>query len=371
MKIGILTIHFGVNHGSVLQAVALNKYLTRKGNETLTINYIPSRYSIWNSYYNEKKGKYSKILIAGYFPIYAFKQGKKRTLFKKYLDDHLPMTSLIRNKRKLPAVADLFDFIVVGSDQVWNSDYNGTEEKSYYLDFVPENKKKIAYAASFGKEELTSRQEYEALGNYFKSFAGISVREKNAVEIVAKCGYSAVHVVDPVFLLTASDWLALSSNENMYDEDYVLVYVMDGLYSDLINNAEVISKKLNCKIYVVSFSKIEDKRIDRMFYDITPDVFVEIVHNARFVITNSFHGTAFSVIFHKRLLVIGKEKYNSRVLSLLDMAGYEGRFIQPGTIVNNETIINLLQEEDVEQSEAKMKNWIDISKQWIDQVLTL
>ena len=319
MKIGILTIHFGVNHGSVLQAYALNKFLSSSGNDVKTINYIPKRYRVWNTLYKEKRNKYPLFVLILYYPVALIRSYKGRYIFKTFLDDNLPLTNRIGNIDGLRKIASNFDCLIVGSDQVWNEDYNGKKETAYYLDFVPKEINKIAYAASFGKDKLSSESEYERIGKYLSSFSRLSVREEEGIEILSKMGLYATHVVDPVFLLDESEWLSFANDNIKINGKYILVYVMDGLYDTLLINAELIKIKLGCKIVVVSFYKIIDKRIDIMLYNITPDSFVNLVHNSEFVITNSFHGTAFSILMGKRALIIGKNKYNSRIKSLLPL----------------------------------------------------
>ena len=158
--ISILTIHFGTNHGSALQTFALSKFLKKNAFETKVIDYIPKRYGLWTSYYNSKKREHSLWLLLLYFPIFAFKILPNRLRFEKFLKAYVPLTKRYTNQSELKENPPKSDIYIAGSDQIWNDDYNGEQEFSYYLDFV-KNGRKIAYAASFGKPVPLTEKEID------------------------------------------------------------------------------------------------------------------------------------------------------------------------------------------------------------------
>lgn len=359
MNIGILTIHYGVNHGSALQSFALNRFLNNNGYETKTINYIPKRYKMWNTLYYRKKNDTPFIIIALYFPVYFSKVFKVRKIFSDFLADNLILTKKVTKIKKLNKLSDGFTSIIVGSDQVWNDDYNGVNDNVYFLEGVCDKVRKNAYAASFGKDTITCLERKKIIYENLKSFNKITVREENAISILNEIGIDNVnHVVDPTFLFSKQEWLNYSKNSNFSKyENYILVYVMDGEYKDLLNNAYILSKKEKLPIYVICFDKINDDRITKCFTRINPFDFVTLVANSNYVVTNSFHGTAFSIIMRRKFLVVGKKKYNSRMLSLLKKVDLGYRFIMPGNVVDSDFF-----DKDLNINEDKLNQWIDSSK---------
>lgn len=365
MKIGIITIHYGVNHGSALQSFALNKFLNSNGINARTINYIPKRYRIWNKLYETKKRKYPKIIIIMYYPIYALKAFKLRKIFDKFLKKNLLLTKRVTNKKDLKSLSNSFDKIIVGSDQVWNDDYNGEDKNTYFLDFVNDNVEKNAYAASFGNESIESAKRKKEIKELLSNYKYITVRENNALNILRDIDINnALHVVDPTFLLSKNEWLEYSKkNSNLkINNKYILVYVMDGIYENLLQNASIIAKEMNLPIYVVCFKKIKDKRINKCFTKLAPFDFINIVANSSYIITNSFHGTAFSIIMRKQFLVIGKKKYNSRMKSLLAKTKLEDRFLQYNEQLNGNNCKKYLEKNDLDLYEEGLNEWIINSK---------
>ncbi len=364
-KIAIITIHFGVNHGTSLQAFALCKYFSNQNYSVSLIDYVPKRYEIWEEYYKKKKGKYNLLLVLGFFPFYFIREIPNRRRFRKFAKNYLPLTQKYRTNLQLRKNPPLADVYVVGSDQVWNSDYNGLEEFSYYLDFVPD-KRKIAYSSSFGKSFPLCDKEKMVISPLLQKFEGIGVREDDGLRILNSMGIPSKHVVDPVFLLTQEEWLSFANNKiamNTSSDDYLLIYVMDGDYERLVEIAEEISRIENLKIYAICFTKIRDRRIKKCFYKCLPQDFVNILYNSRFVVTNSFHGTAFSILFRKPFISVRKSLYNSRIESLLSKLELEKRLVDYDCDIDDYS--SFLDSTDLENGVAKLDPWIRESKQFL------
>ena len=361
--ISILTVHFGTNHGSALQSYALSSFLNNNWFETKVIDYVPRRYGLWASYYSARKGRYPLWVIILYFPAFLFKTYPNRRRFEKFLNAYVPLTERFTDQCELRQNPPKSDVYIVGSDQVWNDDYNGKDELSYYLNFV-KNGKKIAYAASFGKPYPLPDKDIERIKDYISNFDLVSVRENDGVDILKQANINSYHVIDPTFLLTDKEWDSFSENSklNMPANKYILVYVMDGVYDNLLNNACIIKEKTNFSVVVISFTKIKDSRIDNCYYKCTPVDFVKLVRNSEFVVTNSFHGTAFSIILKKLFLIVGKEKYNSRMVSLLQKLGLLQRFIKFDQVVDKNDLKSILVYDDVLDMQDNLNNWIDYSK---------
>ena len=364
----IITIHFGTNHGSVLQAYALSRYLQSVGCDAQLIDYVPERYKIWNSLISKRRGKYPLPVIIAYYPIAILKSFRVRKLFEKFLRNNLNLTKRYADSEELKKTPPQADIYITGSDQVWNNDYNGNNDLSYFLDFVSDESKRVAYAASFGKEHISEKEYTNAIKPILKKFDSIGVRESDACNILDQLGVQSTHVVDPVFLLTKKQWQQFA-NPVQSKEPYILVYVMDGLYSELLDYAQKIKEQTGKKIYVVSFKKIKDERISRCFYLADPKDFVGLVGNADVVVTNSFHGTAFSVLFQKDFIAIGKERYNSRMISLLTKLNLQSHFIPTGSDISSSEVMNTARRANIEIGEKILQDWINQSKVFIDDFL--
>ena len=366
----IITIHFGTKHGSVLQAYALSNYLESIGCHAKIIDYVPERYKIWNALVLRKGKRYPLPVLLAYYPIAVMKSMRIRRLFDQFVKHNLNLTRRYSTKENLKQVPPKADIYITGSDQVWNNDYNGNNDYSYFLDFVSGNAKRIAYAASFGKEEIAEAEYMDNIKPLLQRFDAISVRENDARNILGKMEINATHVVDPVFLFTKQQWTAFGT-EIAKEERYTLIYVMDGLYGELLDYAQKIKEETGNKIYVVSFTKIADKRIDKCFYHANPKDFVGLISKADAVVTNSFHGTAFSVLYQKNFITIGKEKYNSRMLSLLEKLSLRKHFIPTGKNCGIEEIKCAIEREEIGEVENKLQRWIAESKEFIQTALEI
>lgn len=369
-KIKIITIHFGTNHGSVLQAYALSNYLKSVGCDAQIIDYVPDRYKIWNSLVSKRRGQYPLPVILAYYPVAVLKSFRTRKIFEGFLKKNLNLTERYNSNEELKIKPPEAEAYISGSDQVWNNDYNGSNEFSYFLDFAPEESKRIAYAASFGKENISEEDYVSGIKPLLKAFDAVSVRESDAQNILNELEIPSTHVVDPVFLLTKEQWKQFG-NPMPKNEPYILVYVMDGLYNELLDYAQTLKEKTGNKIYVVSFKKIKDERITRCFHLANPKDFIGLIDNADTVVTNSFHGTAFSVLFQKKFVSIGKEKYNSRMISLLEKLDLKSHFVVSGLNLSADAVEKTIQYNNIESAEQKLQEWIKISKEFLGNSLNI
>lgn len=367
-KVNIITIHFGTNHGSVLQAYALSSYLDSIGCDARVIDYVPERYKVWNSLVSRKGAQYPLPVILAYYPVALLKNMRVRRIFENFLKSNLKLTDRFSTSEELKKSPPKADAFISGSDQVWNNDYNGNNDYSYFLDFVPEYAKRIAYAASFGKESVDEQDYIDRINPLLQSFDKISVRETDAQNILRELDISSTHVTDPVFLLTREQW-GLFGKSVKADKPYTLVYVMDGIYEELLDYAQKIKERTGNAVYVVSFKKIKDERIDKCFYLANPKDFIGLIESADTVVTNSFHGTAFSVLFQKEFISIGKERYNSRMLSLLQKLELTEHFVPVKSNLSAEKVEKLIQCDDTDSVDGKLQEWISLSKKFIQESL--
>lgn len=344
MKIGILTQPLMINYGGILQAYALQETLRRMGHDVKTIHimvYADDRIT------PRRTISYLKRLIQHYFmgkPVstkYVGGLSKKEYLYrskyiKTFVESNIHLTDTINSYADLQDVRkENFDAIVVGSDQVWVPG----NLPEYLLSFTEGwNIKRISYAASFGHSQwrLDSKKT-ELCAKYAKQFDAISVREESAVELCKKYwDVNAIHVLDPTFLLERRDYLKIIRQTSSLEKT-IFSYVLNGS-SSKTSIVKTIADKLG--VSVNSTLNISKGISDKSNINPSIDEWINGIANAEFVITDSFHGTVFSIIFGKQFAVMGNhERGLTRIESLLKLFGMENRFItescQIEDIINN------------------------------------
>jgi hypothetical protein len=325
MKIGIITIHFGVNYGSALQSYALSLFLKNHGFEAEVIDYIPNRYGPRN--YLLTTGHQFNLVQKALFICAAFPfRFYNRYVFRRFSRKYLPLSRHYATYDELEAFAQDYDFYITGSDQVWNRDYNGEHQKAYYLTFAPEDRPKIAYAASFGRSKLES-EEVNEVGPLLHRLQDISVREDSALPILDQCQAKGMHVLDPVFLLSRQDWQTFSAPRPV-QEKYVFIYALGRDYERPIELASQIAEHLQCKVVISTFyRKTRHPKLDHCLTYKDPHDFVSMIYHAEHVVTNSFHGIAFSINLNKQFTPLGTESYNSRLESILSITQLKDRLV--------------------------------------------
>ncbi len=311
-NVGIITFHRADNLGAVLQAYALQKVVESK--IVLSSEIIDYRCQAVEDTKRTRSCMTFKDRIK-YLPmkLYYF---IKHSGFERFRKENLKLSKTDYTCDNIKECVNDYDVFITGSDQVWNLDCSG-DDMTYFLDFVPSEKKKFSYAASIGEYKYNSNEAenvYKALAD----FSGVSVREESAAEQLGGIGVKGVEVLpDPVVLLSRSEWEGVMC-DRLCREKYILVY----LISEDVNvcrSAHAYAKEHNFKI-------INNKKSIEFILHNSPAEFLSWVCNAECVFTNSFHGTAFSLIFNKPLCADVELKNggtNSRVVELLVAAKAE------------------------------------------------
>lgn len=341
----ILTQPLHTNYGGTLQAFALQKVIYNLGFQVETLNYQPKKISaIRKSLFSLKKFILSRELIFPYTE-------KEIAEIKKYHD--LFIKNNINFSKRLDSVQQLKSYIlsknissiVVGSDQVWRPAYSPRIE-SFFLDFLKNNSniKKISYAASFGVENWEySHDQTLLLKELIFYFDYISVREDAGVSLCKKyLNVDAELVLDPTLLLKKDDYIQLSKNLKSNNKDKIFSYLLDrNEKKDTIVGE--ISKNLTKDVFS-TFPKHKSK--NKLFisefddYIFPPiEVWLKSFEDASFVVTDSFHGMVFSIIYNKPFIaIVNEERGASRFTSLLKILNLENRLIYD-TNCNNFDII--------------------------------
>lgn len=324
-RVATLTFHRAVNYGAVLQAYALQTVIKENGYDTEILDYRNSEIeSIYKPITNLKS---PKVLVRD---ILTFSmQNKRNKNFSKFLANNINLSSKSYDRANVRDCCDLYDSIVVGSDQMWNLccvNY----DKTYFLDFVKDSNKKKSYAVSMGKI-ADCKDDYGEYLPLIEDFKNISLREQAGKEFLQNNGINKnIDIdIDPVFLLSKGRWQKLEKKVDVFD--YAMIYSVN-LTEDVINAGRKYAKDNNLKLVFVTLRK---KKINLLSNELnlsacSPDEFVYLIDNAKCVITNSFHGTAFSIIMETDFWTIKNKKAgldNSRMDTLLDTFNLSSRHL--------------------------------------------
>lgn len=303
MKICTITCQHAYNYGARLQTYALAHYLQRQGHEIEVIDYRPDYMRgdvlvcFWPGWSIKQWGK---LLLQ--FPL-RMRAKRRQPYFDAFSEKYIPLTRQVYwSIDELRDNAPKADIYIAGSDQIWNTEFRNGTDPGYYLDFGDSSVRRISYAASFATEEVQQAVR-EFVRSNLARFDAISVREHSALTILESLGYKGKEVLDPVFLLSKGEWCEMA-DETGKGEKYVLVY--DFMSSPQIRKeAERIAKEQKLKIY-----SIGDKRFgycDRNFIYAQPQTFLGLLKHATHVVSNSFHGTAFAMIFGVPYSIVNRE----------------------------------------------------------------
>lgn len=361
MKIGILTLfHDNYNWGGVLQGYALKTLLEERYNaQTDILRYGYGRNVIYDSkikqalQYNPKeiiKKVSGKVLKNNNGELNNY-LANRRKLFKDFMEENTT-NATVYSDETLVRAADEYDYLISGSDQVWNPNVG---KAGFFQTMISSEKcKKVAYAASIARDDLT-KYEQEKMLPLIADFDAVSVRERTAKKFLDKYmgGKTKItEVLDPVLMLPQNKWNTLAEKSNLQvNEKYALAF----FFSESIEYRKEIQKycdKNGMKLLFIPFAKNEFIKSDLLgndekMFDVGPYDFVKLFSNAECIFTDSFHGCVFSLIFHKRVCVFERDKQNkvsknSRLYDLLD------KFELSNQLIKNPTNITKVMKQNVD-----------------------
>lgn len=328
-KIATLTFHRAINYGAALQTYALQKSIQKLGYDTEVMDY---RCDFLESLHNPYSFKLYRTPLHFLYALYKNRiKRDNRKSFREFLQKNVTLSSVVYDKSNLKSAEQIYDAFIVGSDQVWNC--NCTKfDKTYFLDFVEDKNKKYSYAASIGINLETDelKKEYQRLLSDYKV---LNVREEQGRQELASMGLEAQVAIDPTLLLDKKEWLKLAQKPSKlkFDEKYLLVYVIVETPT-IFERAKKIAAQHKLEIIYINemfFNKSGVKNLN----GVTPTEWLWLFANADFIVTNSFHGTAFSVNFEKQFAVEPlpvKTNVNSRIYDFLNLVGLSDRIFDKG-----------------------------------------
>ena len=325
MKTGIVTFHSAHNYGASLQTWALQKTLQNMGITPVVINYRPA------------------VIDRLYHPLYGYRGVKKQIVrmgkalkgnhaqkrsrkYDAFIEKNFNLTKECHTFEELKKEDFQLDACIVGSDQVWNVQHTGGDP-AYMLEFLKEGVRKISYAASVGTDYLLPEYQTE-FERGLKDFSCISVREESARPLIQNLTELPVETtLDPTLLLDEKDYEQLRT-PLPHKEKYIFVYMMEK-NKEVIEFTNYISRLTGLPVIQRRPTRFFQNELESCFME-TPDGFLDYIKEAEYVITNSFHGTVFSIIYGKPFVSMLHSDTGSRTKDLLRLLQLEVHLLQGG-----------------------------------------
>lgn len=366
MKVAVITRHAISNYGSLLQTWATQEIVNKLGYDCEIVDYIRTDedYVRYEKTVLEKKAGWNDNLVKRWLYLLlrqpeSIVAGK---MFAREQKKYLQLTKRYSSKEQLLSDTPNADIYMTGSDQVWGPVANGKYDDVYCLSFVS-NKKKVAYAASFGRVD-NNRNIMKYFANNLNSYNYITVRENTAVDIVHGLKLEAEQVLDPTLLISKQEWERLI-NTNI-NKDYILVYQ---LHNDqkLSEYAKKVAQEMGLPLYRVSASFHQVTRGGSFKYLPDIETFLSYIKNAKCIITDSFHGTAFAINLNVPFVeVLPNNSTGTRNQSILELTGLSHRILKDynNTSLAREEInyeeVNRIIEQQRAKSLALLKDMLKI-----------
>ncbi len=330
MKIGILTYHRAENYGALLQAYATRTYLRSMGHEVSFVDYWPKYHSDYFRIFplgrfRERNIK-GKIMMLFRLTLWGIPKYIRKSRLQRFMHNRLGVSRLPLYTND-DCKSENYDVVVYGSDQIWRKqNLGGVGFDSWYFgsDNV-QSLRKVVYAGSMGAVSLDSKDEAFVL-QQMKNFDALSVREKDLYDFFSSKGIESQLVCDPVFLLSKDEWQEVAS-EKARKKKFILFYNL--LNSpESVSFANQLSKKTRFPIIEINKYLGLSRFLHRRYVSCASvEKFLGLIRDAEYVVSNSFHGVAFSIIFEKRFFAVGMGGRANRVVSLLESAGIPDRYV--------------------------------------------
>lgn len=341
-KVAIMSWYSYQNYGTVLQALALNRAVSSLGYSVRHIAYDPEPAQRVNrgSSTSLRAKVFSKCKRAmGWSPI---ESRERAYAFNSFINKNIPLTPAC-DTESLCRLNEHYDAFICGSDQIWSP---RCFDPHFFLDFVSNRQRKIAYAPSFGCENIYDDSIRNKVGELINDFAHVSVREASGARLVRSLtGITPEIVADPTLLLCERQWRAYAGKEYAGDCEYCLLYFLgDEKRNTAI--ARKVAKRRGLRTLVIPVHNIQTKDNDSVGTNIGPAEFISLIQNASLVCTDSFHGMVFAVIFNKSFIPFERfdpkkpSSQNTRVYSFLEMLNCSNLLLSRDGLCNWEEYAN-------------------------------
>ena len=342
MKIGILTYHRAENYGALLQAYAMKTFLRGLGHDVSFVDYWPKYHSDYFSIFPidffKSRNIKGKIALIIRFVLWGIPKYIRKCRLQGFMHNNLGLPQHPQYTGD-DCMTEEYDVVVYGSDQIWRKqNLGGVGFDSWYFgsDNV-QSLRRVVYAGSMGAVSLDSKDEAFVL-QQMKNFDALSVREKDLHDFLSSKGIESQLVCDPVFLLSKDEWQKVASKKTP-QKKFILFYNL--LNSpDSVSFANQLSKKTGLPIIEINKYLGLSRFLHRRYVSCASvERFLGLIRDAEYVVSNSFHGVAFSIIFEKRFFAVGMGERANRVLSLLESAGIPDRYVNGVVPPNDDEVI--------------------------------
>jgi hypothetical protein len=342
MDVGIITLFRSHNNGAVLQAYALQRVVQGLGHKPSIIDYYPASVKENNRIF--KSGFNLAALIRNGYALARYAALKRLSdRFDGFIQEHLPLSRQYQTATQLEQDSPKFDAYICGSDQVWNPQREKSMGRPYFLSFVPPGCRRIAYAPSFGVDAIDPAR-YDEFAQHINAINHLSVREVQGQAIIKQLtGRDALLALDPTLLLSVADWQKLASPITI-QEPYILIYcVMAGQIAELATKVKQVTGLKTAAIFP-ALRPIPIPGVDFVLNDVGPAQFIGLFNQAAGIVTNTFHGAAFSIINRKPFLVTPATN-PARLISLLGISGLSAHYLMDVSAVKTSAIPALMSSE--------------------------
>lgn len=341
MKFAILSFHRAYNYGAVLQNYALNKVLNDMGASCVTLDYRPPYFT--SEYYMKPVFKLWHPPVKTWIRRFLVRKvlAARIQTFEHFLSTYIPLSEKsYASYEEICRIRDEYDCYLTGSDQVWS--YSCSRfDPTFFLDFPDARAhKRFSYAASFGTGEIPPELR-DAYRQRLSGYCRYSVREADGQKLLKElCQADATVCCDPTLLFDQQEWAQLSGQPEPAEEPYILLYYVEKSVK-LLHFAKKLGEQLRRKVICIAcnsdFDALAGRMEKQLGFDVrnsaSPEEFIRLIQNASYVLTNSFHGTVFSIIFHKNFgtqIVLDNGRRNERANEILNYAGLQAHKTESG-----------------------------------------
>jgi hypothetical protein len=374
MKASVITLHTVDNYGSVMQTYATQQILKKCGYDVEFVDYwrrdnLPQSRAermLEGSTLQKLKPLWGINNFTRKATVSILKSvlEKQRSPMWRFLEEKVQLTKVrYYSYEELEANPPVADVYITGSDQVWNSIWNQGIDRSYFLNFAPAGKPRIAFSASIGREQLDT-EEIPETKRLLEKYSAISVREQSAVELLASMDIESTLVLDPTLMLEAEEWRKLATKQKR-EKPYILIYQLNP-NPQMDQYAGQLAQKRGWDVIRIGFGRSDRRKGGKSVMLPSVEEFLGLFCDAACVLTDSFHATAFSLNLGSDFISVLPGRFGTRIESILKLTGTENRLL---TRYDNFEIVDKVIDKKWVKEMLEKKRTEDI--QWLMQALNV
>lgn len=358
MRTLTVTFHDLSNYGANFQTFALHRTIRQMGHENVVLDFAGHSETMKKSItlFKSPKAFLRNIVISYYYKIRKKEARALKQSFRDFKNNNIKFTQRYTSMEDLRNNPPLVDCMITGSDQVWNMTTNPPMIPSRFLDFGNPNAIRFSFAASIENMSFTQEQKDYAKKT-LAAFKGITLREESACKFIESItGYEAKHIMDPVFLLDKKEWLGYAKKPRI-EGPYILCYqvLRNNKMQSVVNT---LKKQTGLPTVAICNMPFRWIRTDYSFFDVSPEEFIGLYNGAAYIVTTSFHGTAFGVLFNKPTYSLCRSISSNRIKDLMEFVGLDDYVVGSSNSVKPRGIDWGVINEKLEKERAKSKQYL-------------